>query len=104
MKIPKEEDDPQVMMRVEPPNPEPPVDSSQDLLLLIQAHKQLLKDTTKRPPHFRKHKNDMVMKQLKFVHESSLVDERRQFQSENENQRMTAGEPAGRRDKMDRLE
>jgi hypothetical protein len=43
-----------------------------------------------------------VMKQLKFVHESSLVDERRQFQNENENGRMF--DEAQRKAKMDRLE
>jgi len=39
-------------------------------------------------PTFRKHRNDMVMRQLKIVHESSLVDERRQYQGETENGRM----------------
>ena len=39
-------------------------------------------------PTFRKHRNDIVMRQLKIVHESSLVDERRQYQNETENGRM----------------
>ena len=81
------EEDSSSLMRVEPEK------DSGDLVMLVQAHRLLLKEATQsmgnfKRPTFRKHRNDMVMRQLKIVHESSLVDERRQYQNETENGRL----------------
>ena len=77
MKLPQE-DDSSTLMRVDQEK------ESGDLVMLVQAHRLLLKEATQgsgnlKKPTFRKRRNDMVMRQLKIVHESSLIDERRHY-------------------------
>ena len=66
--------------------PQSPEKDIKDLVMLIGAHKTFMKDSRAqgKRAHFKKRKHDMVLREMKYVHKSSLLEERRTFVIDNE--------------------
>lgn len=54
--------------------------------MLIGAHKTLTKERTAqgKKPHFKKRKHDIVLREMKYIHESALLEERITFVNDSE--------------------
>ncbi len=54
--------------------------------MLIGAHKTFMKEQRSqgKKANFKKKKHDMVLREMKYIHESSLLEEKKTFASDSE--------------------